>query len=278
MGRSKRIYNHLLSVWPLYKLGLWMGKQPGIGRLLDPVFSSKIHQVTMIPVNEAITQGDQVVLPYSLLMQLVEQTSACFIMNECVCRHHESCQSYTVNLGCLFLGDGAAQIHPTMGRLCDAEEAKRHIQRGMEQGLYPLIAHTMIDSFTLGIPYKRMLTVCFCCECCCVVHRGMRDGPTTLLQMIQRLPGLKVMVGSDCEACGECIEACPVGAISLNHRGAEIDEGCKGCGICVNACPYGSIKMEMDGKIDLLAGFSEQMKSYADIFDHRDILKPILKP
>jgi Fe-S-cluster-containing hydrogenase component 2 len=278
MGRSKRNYDLLMSVWPLYKLGLWLGKQPGIGTLLKPVFSSKIHQVTMIPVNEAITQGDHIVLPYTLLMQLVEQTSARFIMTDCVCRRHESCTSHPVDLGCLFLGDGAAQIHPTMGRLCGVEEAKRHIQRCIEEGLYPLIAHTMIDSITLGIPYKRMLTVCLCCECCCVVQRGMRKGPTTLLKVIQRLPGLSVIVGSDCEACGECIEACPVGAISMNHRGAEISEECKGCGICLNACPYRAITLEMGGKIDLLTGFSERMKSYADISDQRGSIKPILKP
>jgi NAD-dependent dihydropyrimidine dehydrogenase PreA subunit len=284
MGRSKRIYDLLLSVWPLYKVGLWMGKQPGIGSLLNPIFSSKIHQVTMIPVNETINQGDQIVLPYSLLMQLVEQASARFIMTECVCRSHENCQSHPINLGCLFLGDGAAQIHMSLGRLCDLEEAKTHIQEGAEDGLFPLIAHTMIDAFTLGISYKRMLTVCFCCECCCVVHRGMRRGPASLMQVVQRLPGLRVKVGSECEDCGDCIETCPVGAISLNHRGAEISDECKGCGICVNTCSYGAISMEMEGKMDLLAGFNERMKSYADISvqrtgsSSRRAKKSILKP
>jgi ferredoxin len=278
MGHSKRIYDLLIRVWPLYKLGIRMGKQPGIGRLVRPVFSSKIHQVTMIPVNEAITQGEQTMLPYTLLMQLVEQASARFMMAECVCRSQENCQSHPIDMGCLFLGDGAAQIHPTMGKLIAIDEAKRHIQRGMEEGLYPLIAHTMIDAITLGIPYNRMLTVCFCCECCCVVHRGMRQGPAALKRVIQRLPGLRMTVGEDCVACGECIEKCPVEAISLNHRGAEISEGCKGCGICVDACPYGAITMEMDGGKNLLAGFSDRMKSYADISELRTGIKPILKP
>jgi len=278
MGNPKRIYDLLLSLWPLYKVGLWLGKQPGIGSLLDPIFSTKLHQVTMIPVNESINQGDQIVLPYLLLMQLVEQASTRFIMTECVCRSHENCRSHSVDLGCLFLGDGAAQIHPSMGKSCNVEEAKRHIQRGVEDGLYPLIAHTMIDAVTLGIPYKRMLTVCFCCECCCVVQRGMRRGPASLMQVVQRLPGLQVVVGNECEECGDCVEACPAGAISLNHRGAEISEGCKGCGICVNACPIGAIRMEMNGKMDILAGFSQRIESYADIsalhLDPRASLKP----
>ena len=265
MGVSKRIYNLLMSLWPLYKVGLWMGKQPGIGGLLKPVFSSKIHQVTMLPVNEAVNHADQVVLPYSLLTQLVEQASACFIMTECVCRSHESCQSHPPDLGCLFLGDGASQIHPSLGSVCDVETAKRHIQSGMHEGLYPLIAHTMVDAVTLGIPYKRMLTVCFCCECCCVVHRGMRTGPAALLQVVQPLPGLSMKVEDGCVSCGVCLEVCPAGAISLNHRGAEISADCKGCGICVNACPYQAIKVEMVDQAMVLKEFRQRMQQYANI-------------
>lgn len=265
IGRSKRIFDLLLNLWPLYKVGLWMGNQPGIGRLISPVFSRKIHQVTMIPVNEDITHSEQTVLPYNLLLKLVEKSSARFIMTECVCRSHESCQSYPIDLGCLFLGDGAAQIHPSLGRLCDMEEAIKHIEACMDRGLYPLIAHTIVDALTLGIPFKRMLTVCFCCECCCVVQRGMRKGPPVVKNIIQRLPGISMTVDTECEACGACIERCPVGAISLNHKGVEISEGCKGCGICVNACPYEAIRMEISGEKELLAGFSERMKSYADI-------------
>jgi ferredoxin len=265
MGRSKRIVDLLLSLWPLYKLGLWMGRQPGLGSVLKPAFSSKIHQVTMLPVNEPIVQGDQAVLPYALLLELVERSSACFIMNECMCRRHESCHSYPVDLGCLFLGEGAGRIHPSLGKPCDVSEAQAHIQRGMQAGLYPLIAHTVIDALTLGIPYKHMLTVCFCCECCCVVQRGLRRGPAALMKAIQPLPGLRVTVGEGCGACGECVASCPVGAISLNHQGAEIGDECKGCGICLNACSNGAIHLQIDEKTDLLAEFIHRMQGYADI-------------
>lgn len=259
------MYDLMLNLWPLYKVGMWMGKQPGIGELVKPVFSEKIHQVTLIPVNEAIQPAQQVVLPYTLLMNLVERASSRFIMSECVCRKHEGCTSHPQDLGCLFLGDGAAQIHPSMGTLCSLEEAKKHIERGLREGLYPLIAHTMIDALTLGISYKRMLTVCFCCECCCAVFNGLRNGPASLLKVIQPLPGLSVKVQDECARCGDCISACPVKAISLNHHKAEISSECKGCGICMPACPEGSIRMEISGEMDLLAGFTARMKGYADI-------------
>jgi ferredoxin len=265
MGRSKRIADMLLDVWPLYKLGMRMGRLPVLGTLLQPAFSPRLHQVTMLPVNEPVDRGRQAVLPYTLLHDLLQRASARFIMNECVCRSREGCHDFPIDLGCLFLGDGAARIHPSLGRLCDVDEAARHVQRGLQAGLYPLVAHTVVDALTFGIPYRRMLTVCFCCECCCLVQRGLRTGPASLLKVVQPLPGVKVMVGQDCAACGECVPACPVRAISMNHNGAEISPACKGCGICLNACPNGTIHVEMDGKVDLMSVFEKQMNGYADI-------------
>ncbi|HSB64939.1 MAG TPA: 4Fe-4S binding protein [Anaerolineales bacterium] len=265
MGHSKRAYHLLLNLWPVYKLGIWVGRKPGIGSVLSPAFSSKIHQVTMLPVNEPITQGQQTVLPYTLLEELVLRASARFIMNECVCRQQENCQAHPIDLGCIYLGEGAARIHPTLGRSCDVDEARQHIQRGMQAGLYPLIAHTVLDAFNLGIPYRRMLTVCFCCECCCLVQRGLRKGPASLHKAILPLPGLRVLVDQDCSACGNCVDVCPVSAISLNSHRAEINGQCKGCGICLNACPSGAIKMEMDGKTDLWSAFNDRITGYADI-------------
>ena len=265
MGNSKRVVDLLLDLWPIYKLGMWLGRQPGLSRVLSPAFSSKIHQVTVLPVNEPIPQAGQAVLPYTLLEQLVERASARFIMNECVCRSQEHCHSHPIDLGCLFLGDGAARIHPSLGRLCDVDEARQHLQRGLQSGLYPLIAHTVLDALTLGIPYRRMLTVCFCCDCCCLVQRGLRHGPASLRKAIQPLPGLTVTVGEECAACGECVEACPVGAISMNGHGAEIGPACKGCGICLHYCPQDAIRLSLERNKDVLEEFINRIDGYTQI-------------
>jgi NAD-dependent dihydropyrimidine dehydrogenase PreA subunit len=50
-----------------------------------------------------------------------------------------------------------------------------------------------------------------------------------------------------CEACGDCVEACRGGVLSVKgprfHRHVRIDhpEECRGCGKCVSACTHGAL-------------------------------------
>lgn len=51
--------------------------------------------------------------------------------------------------------------------------------------------------------------------------------------------------------CLICAELCPVNAIKISDKGAEIKEGCIDCGVCYSACPNGvfGIKGRDDEKI-----------------------------
>lgn len=47
-----------------------------------------------------------------------------------------------------------------------------------------------------------------------------------------------------CVGCGDCVAACPAGAISLVNGRARINDAtCAGCGSCADACPQGAIVM-----------------------------------
>jgi len=45
-----------------------------------------------------------------------------------------------------------------------------------------------------------------------------------------------------CTGCGECLDACPTGAIALQNQVAAIEESlCMECEVCLDACPAGAI-------------------------------------
>lgn len=50
-----------------------------------------------------------------------------------------------------------------------------------------------------------------------------------------------------CTGCGDCVEACPAGAIALVNGRARIDgAACAECGSCADACPRGAIATAAD--------------------------------
>jgi heterodisulfide reductase subunit A-like polyferredoxin len=53
-----------------------------------------------------------------------------------------------------------------------------------------------------------------------------------------------VVDGEKCSGCEECVQSCPLDAITVNEKVAVVDEGtCGDCGACVDACPNGAISV-----------------------------------
>lgn len=265
MPRSRFTTNAILKLWPLGKAINWLSNRPFLGSLLRPFFGGNDNEAIIIPVHHAVHGTESVILPYPLLTPLVERASVRFLLDQCLCRRGENCQTYPHDIGCLFLGDGAAEIHPTMGRPVDVDEALAHVEQAMAVGLVPLIVHNAFDAWVLGIPYRRMLAVCFCCDCCCAVRQAMRQGPQTFWDTVIRVPGLTVTAGPDCVGCRMCLDVCPVQAISLNNGHARIGEQCKGCGRCAASCPVGAIHMHIDEDLDVLSSLLARIEQRTDI-------------
>jgi UDP-glucose 4-epimerase len=233
--------------------------------VLRPFYGPAANEAIIIPVHETVGGTESVSLPFPLLVPLVEGASARFILDACPCRRSEGCQQHPAEIGCLFLGDAAARLHPDLGRPAGVPEALAHIQRALEAGLVPMVVHASFDAWLLGIPYDRMLAVCFCCDCCCTVRQGLREGPAAFWDTVLRLPGLSVAAGPECRACGACLAGCPVGAISLEEGRAVVASTCKGCGRCVAACPTGALRLQIEPGFDVLAALLARVEARTNI-------------
>jgi uncharacterized Fe-S center protein len=64
-----------------------------------------------------------------------------------------------------------------------------------------------------------------------------------------------------CEACGDCAENCPAGAIVLQPKATIIDDKCVGCASCIAVCKKGAISNSW--KMSLGKEFRERIAEYA---------------
>ncbi len=57
-----------------------------------------------------------------------------------------------------------------------------------------------------------------------------------------------ILYSDKCTVCGECLDSCPFGVLSLEGETLVIGEGCTLCGACVEICPEGALELpEMEG-------------------------------
>jgi ferredoxin len=215
-------------------------------RIFALAFSSKYNHAVILPIQQDILIPANTILPRQLLETLVERSSTRVVMNSCLCRTVEGCDDYPLDLGCLFLGEGAEQIHSSMAHNVSREEALAHINRGIALSLSPTIIHSWFDAAILGIDYRKMLGICFCCPCCCTLQRSVTLGPDTFQDSVKPIPGIKVEITSDCIGCGTCLDTCTFQAIELHSPAAIITSKCKACGRCVEICPLHAIRMEIE--------------------------------
>ena len=68
---------------------------------------------------------------------------------------------------------------------------------------------------------------------------------------VSEMPESRAMpeiVAALCTLCGQCVDACPEGALRLTpDRQLVIDQDtCQYCGDCEGICPYGAIRLPYD--------------------------------
>jgi ferredoxin len=233
-------------------LGAEMTKWPILGRVMErALFNGHktgdalfyLPKDTVI-IQQNIEDRGNIVVPSTVLEYFIRQATHIFLMDKCICRDAANCQTYDHHIGCIFLGEAVLEINPELGRLVDQETALAHAKQAREAGLMHLIGRDKIDAVWMGVkPSTKLMTICHCCPCCCLFKFIPNLAPK-LASKIERMPGVHLEVGEECNGCGLCTqEVCFINAIHVPDGVAVIDDLCRGCGACAEICPQGAIKV-----------------------------------
>ncbi len=247
---------------------------PIIGRLTDYIFFNNddiifLPKTKTIKINQKIDpqqNTENLVLPDRIVDHFIEKAKHRWIMNFCICRTSEGCQHYPIDLGCLFLGEAVQEIDPKMGRLVTKEEAMAHVKKCREAGLVHLIGRNKLDTLWLNVgPSKRLLTICNCCECCCL-WKMLTDLATHISGKVNKLAGVNVYITDRCTGCGACTQnICFVNAIELKSDRAIITEACRGCGRCVDFCTQHAIEIVIDEQSEAIESSIRKISNLVDV-------------
>ncbi|MFX0013777.1 MAG: DUF362 domain-containing protein [Promethearchaeota archaeon] len=270
MPRSRLFIWFLKKGFPLRTIFARFTKIPLIGRVMDLMLfdNDKIiylpkDDVIKIKIDKKVENKGDVVIPSSILEEFIEKTNYYFIMDWCICRSASSCEHYPIDLGCLFLGEAATRIDPKLGKKVTKEEALIHVRRCREAGLVHLIGRNKLDAFWLKVgPGDKLLTVCNCCECCCL-WRILPHLSKKISEKVIKMPGVAVTVTDRCIGCGTCTKTCFVNAIKVMDKRAVISDACRGCGRCVTVCPQHALTITIEGKENL----NESIRKIGEIID-----------
>lgn len=207
---------------------------------LEEIGASNIPGFKVIPLEETI-QTETTLFPYQMLEESIRNARV-IAVTDCVCRK----ESQLLNEGCkhpmetcLSFGVAAEYyIETNLGRKITSKEAIQIIKEADEAGL----VHAGANS-------KHLSNICNCCPCCCVSMKGItqfgQDKQKFMNAVFESIIDEEV-----CVACGNCVERCPVKAITIEDIAIVNRDLCLGCGLCASVCPEEaiSLKLREDGE------------------------------
>jgi len=192
-----------------------------------------VHRV--IPVGEAVP-FDLEIFPYERATELLENAQS-WGVRDCICR----VQQKLVGKGCdrpienclVFAPVEGAFDHSEVDRAITKEESLQILREAEEAGL----VHST-GNYRDGHNY-----ICNCCTCCCGILRSVAEFgvPATAV----RSDFHTVVEAEVCIGCGDCLERCQFGALSMPGDVCVVDYiRCVGCGLCATVCPTGALCLE----------------------------------
>jgi len=255
----------------------WLTRLP----IIKQVYRKKHHPrgydveaAQIIPMNLKVGDYESEVIPLKLMDYFIDKAGTIVIV-QCPCRVTAGCKNHSIDLGCVWMGNGAANLDlnnlpgGSKGRIATKEEAKEHARAALKDGLVPALGKLRGDAKLYNVlDYEdEFMNFCFCCSCCCVMA-GMKYGNSDYKKHIKRMKG--VMVTTDlekCTGCGECFKVCIYNGLKLVKGKAVVTEDCIGCGQCELVCPTGAISTNFDDNMNIDEVMDEIIQRYEKIVD-----------
>jgi electron transport complex protein RnfB len=202
---------------------------------LDEMGASNVPGFKVVPIEKNVA-ADTVLLPFHKLEEAI-RAARIISVAECVCRKEsrltgDGCDHPIET--CLSFGVAAEYyVESGMGREVTADEAIKIVNEADKAGL----VHASANS-------KHLSNICNCCPCCCASMKGITQRGHDKHKYVNAL--FEAVVDKDeCVSCEECIDRCPVGAITVDDVAVVDRERCLGCGLCASACPSEAIAMNL---------------------------------
>lgn len=204
-----------------------------------PAFlGTKVPQMRTIPIQQSIIPEHHV-SNYDNIRTLVEESEGPIAIFECICRKQSEldgnpCRKTTRKETCMaFRSWAETVIEFSKGRQISKSEALEILRKNEEDGLVFQPSNTQSAEF-----------ICSCCGCCCGLLSLQKSLPEPLNHWTSNY---FAEVNPDiCSGCEICIDVCQVTAMKFNEddRVSFVDlNRCIGCGNCVPACPDGAITL-----------------------------------
>lgn len=217
------------------------GQYLGMSAFMPSVTGTDTPFERTLPSRAEYVKGG--ILPQDDIVTLVNQMDGSFAIADCICRKPAALM-------------GAPSPHPARTCMYTGEWADYAMENGFaEPATREQIQQVIADSEPAGRMVQALNSakpevICSCAGDSCLVlvqHKLGLPGPARALRSNYCLE----IDRAACTDCGDCVEPCPVDALSFDseeHLALDADMCC-GCGLCIGHCDFDALALVVKDQV-----------------------------